>query len=45
MDYRRALEWVTARYEATLAGRPVRDADECLLHARRLLGPETSDAF
>jgi hypothetical protein len=32
-----ALEWTVTRYEETLAGRSVRDADECLLHSRNLL--------
>ena len=32
-----ALEWVCGNYQATLAGKPVRDADECLSYADRLL--------
>jgi hypothetical protein len=44
-DEQRAVEtlrWVADRYAATLAGRPVRDADECLERARIVL--ETVDA-
>lgn len=36
-DLREALEWVKQNYESTLAGRSVRDADECLLRAHHLL--------
>lgn len=36
---KRALEWVSGNYRSTLAGKPVRDADECLLHAELLLKP------
>ncbi len=32
-----ALRWVSRNYLTTLGGKPVRDADECLLYAERLL--------
>lgn len=32
-----ALEWLLSRTERLVAGQPVRDLDECLLHAKRLL--------
>ena len=31
------LEWVTENYKRTLAGKPVKDADECLVTADRLI--------
>lgn len=36
-EFRSALNWLADRFEAALASRPVRDADECLSHARKLL--------
>jgi len=33
-----ALEWLVLRTESVLARKPVRDLDECLLHAKLLVG-------
>jgi hypothetical protein len=38
---RDSLEWMTARFEAVLAGRPVRDVDECLAHAKLMMRTAT----
>lgn len=41
---RKTLDWVALRYATTLAGKPVRDADECLERARLVLyGSPASD--
>jgi len=34
---RTALEWLVLRTESVLASRPVRDLDECLVHAKLLV--------
>jgi hypothetical protein len=37
-----ALEWVSRNYVTTLSGKPVRDADECLSYASKLLGKQVT---
>ena len=36
-DLKQTLNWVSENYKSTLAGKPVKDADECLLHSDLLL--------
>lgn len=44
-ETREALDWVTTRYESTLAQEPVRDADEAISRARGVLTrADTSEA-
>lgn len=33
-----ALDWILQSYLSTLGGKPVRDADECISHANKLIG-------